>query len=349
MAMAASVVARRNNTMSPSNRSLSKSSMGRRRRLSLQKSESAKFLETVAWVLGALEKGSPFFQQNPPRSIPHLSPRGTWVTLVDLSQRGCTARPYSLTLLCFFPLSIEIEVGKVLGEGEFGIVSEVGEFKVSESCHCSACLQEAAESPPPKKLEIIGMPLIDKPTLHQRMESAGSRVSFADVPVTINEVDFAQNSIQQDLEYSDDDDSNGTMDFEEREERGFMRAHCKRGGLARYAVKRVKDDCPLEMKEDAAIDLATEAKFLASFTHPNIIKLRAIVGVPGDPDFFLVMDRLYDTLDQRMVRWREAEKRYKGFMGHFGRRKDDLEHVRVDRLVALYDVARAIKYLHKYK
>lgn len=309
-------------------RTMSDMSVSRRRPRSLSTNEDAKdpmsgFIETVSWVLGTLEKDSQFFQQNPPRFLPHL----------DHS---------------------EIEIGKVLGEGEFGIVYEVKEFKVSEMCHCPVCLCEEEEdevNPPIDKLVITSMPPEKESSAHGlgKPESTGSRVSFADIAITIEDTEFDSQRSQSDQESSDDVDVDDVPDdFEIREERGFLRAHCKRGGLARYAVKQVRDKVADAMKEDAAIDLATEAKFLASLSHPNIIKLRAIVGVPGHPDFLMVMDRLYSTLSQAMVIWKRDDQRYRGTFG-FGRRRTDLEHLRIDRMIALYDIARALKYLHSHK
>lgn len=318
--------------MTPGPESLQVSTTGRRRRRS--STESTRFVDLVSWVLGQLEKDSTFFHQNPPKPLPHL----------ERSQ---------------------IEIGQFLGEGEFGIVSEVKEFKVLDPCHCPVCLRQEKKddaAPPVKKLVITGMPPLDKAQYKaNRKESHGSRVSFADVPVTIDDIQYLQEpdieekagaDDQNDaFEYSSDDDdadSDITTDFEQREERGFMRAHCMRGGLARYAVKRIREDVDEEMMEDAAIDLASEAKFLASLSHPNIIKMRAVVGMPGDPGFLMVMDRLYQTLNEKIREWKKAEKSYKGFLGVVGRRQEDLDHVRLDRMVALYDVSRAIRYLHSH-
>ena len=239
-----------------------------------------------------------------------------------------------------------------MGEGEFGVVSEVKEFRITDPCHCSVCLREKAESPPVKKVVITEIP--PNATHRDRKQSHGSRVSFADVPVTIEDMEFLQEpeTQKETMEYSSSDDSgsdNIPNDFALREELGFMRAHCTRGGLARYAVKCIRQDIPDEMKEDAAIDLASEAKFLASLSHPNIVKLRAVVGVPGHEDFHMVMDRLYSTLNQKIVEWRKTEKTYKGFLCYFGRRQEDLDHVRIDRMVALYDISRALRYLHSKK
>ena len=54
-------------------------------------------------------------------------------------------------------------------------------------------------------------------------------------------------------------------------------------------------------------DLALEKEFLTSLDHPHIIKLRGVArsGPAGDA---LVLDRLAETLDQRMKRWRKPAK-----------------------------------------
>ncbi len=141
------------------------------------------------------------------------------------------------TPVAYLFLFTEIEIGKVLGEGEFGVVCEVKEFFVSDECHCSVCISDrkksAPDSPPVKKLVVSGMPL----HAHKTRKESGSRVSFADVPITIDDIENLREAdeqdekiplfVEQELEYS--------SDFEQREERGFMKAHCYRNGLARYA------------------------------------------------------------------------------------------------------------------
>ena len=67
-------------------------------------------------------------------------------------------------------------------------------------------------------------------------------------------------------------------------------------------------------------DLAFEAELLGSLVHPHIIKLRGIsyggaAGFEQGPSgYFLIIDRLDETLDQRVKRWhgsfsREASNR----------------------------------------
>mmetsp|Transcript_45767 Transcript_45767/g.96048 ORF Transcript_45767/g.96048 Transcript_45767/m.96048 type:complete len:499 (+) Transcript_45767:286-1782(+) len=82
---------------------------------------------------------------------------------------------------------------------------------------------------------------------------------------------------------------------------------------ARYALKHIKETYLLDngpgMFVQAAGDLAQEAEFLANLKHPNIIKLRglAMSGVSGYANgpcgYFLIIDRLFETLDQRIRRW----------------------------------------------
>lgn len=68
----------------------------------------------------------------------------------------------------------------------------------------------------------------------------------------------------------------------------------------------------------AAAELAVEAHMLASFDHPNILKIRgwAANGVASFAEgahdsFFLLLDALDETLDQRICRWQAQEEIYR--------------------------------------
>jgi len=84
----------------------------------------------------------------------------------------------------------------------------------------------------------------------------------------------------------------------------------------RYACKHLQQKL-MEKPDDfqlAAAELAFEAHILSSFDHPNILKIRgwAANGIAsfesGKHDsFFLMLDLLDETLDQRIIRWREHE------------------------------------------
>lgn len=146
---------------------------------------------------------------------------------------------------------------------------------------------------------------------------------------------------------------------------------------ARYAVKHIKEDYHYNHDSDAYIqaasDLALEAEFLASLQHPNIIKLRGIVysGADGFSDgpsgYFLIIDRLFETLDQRMRRWRHPnprERRMRSFrrsitalpiVARTGNKEsskvqaDKNKNKMMDeRLSVAFQISAAMVYLHKH-
>jgi len=131
--------------------------------------------------------------------------------------------------------------------------------------------------------------------------------------------------------------------------RALMSAHCIRDGVARYAVKKLQDGIDKKVKVDAAIDLACEARFLASISHSNIVKLRGTVETPGTPDFLLIMDRLYGCLDDKIVQWRALYQKHRGKFGVFGRNASGLDALYLERLSAAFDIARGMRHLHKKK
>jgi hypothetical protein len=57
---------------------------------------------------------------------------------------------------------------------------------------------------------------------------------------------------------------------------------------------------------------------------------------------------LYDTLDIKIEYWRQREDEYKGFFG-FSKHKSQLELLWNERLLAGFDVGRAMKYLHGHE
>ena len=82
----------------------------------------------------------------------------------------------------------------------------------------------------------------------------------------------------------------------------------------RFAIKQIKRDL-LRNSFDfgkAIADLVVEAKYLSRLDHPNILALRGLAVGGTDAfdngrfdSFFLVMDRLNDSLDQRIETWKK--------------------------------------------
>src|SRR3569832_255065 len=87
-----------------------------------------------------------------------------------------------------------------------------------------------------------------------------------------------------------------------------------------YAMKHLKHKLMAQPDNFrlAASELAVEAHMLASFDHPNIIKIHgwAANGVAsftqgGHDSFFLLFDCLEETLEDRIRRWTEQEEQRK--------------------------------------
>jgi len=125
--------------------------------------------------------------------------------------------------------------------------------------------------------------------------------------------------------------------------------HALRSGHARYAIKRLKPDLSEKDKEDAVMDFAIEAKFLAVISHPNIVRMRGVASTDSlRYDYFIVLDRLYGTLDERISDWTEQEKELGGSCcGLLGADKGRLKQIRLERMTALYDISKAMEYLHE--
>jgi len=138
---------------------------------------------------------------------------------------------------------------------------------------------------------------------------------------------------------------------QEEEDRNFLKSHCIRNGDARYAIKTLsdhtKDDAVLYMK--GAFDLAIESRFLAVVEHPNIIRMRAVSDCsPYEGGFFVVLDRLYCTLEQRELVWREKEQHARSIVSLLrGKSKEKLDMYLLKRLLVAYDICCAMMHFHR--
>ena len=110
------------------------------------------------------------------------------------------------------------------------------------------------------------------------------------------------------------------LDASQRRMRNYMKKREKYRDTKKtsYAVKHLRQELITKYDKleyaQAASDLAMEAEFLSSLQHPNIIKLRGISFAgpkgfqQGPKGFFLIIDRLDETLDKRLMKWERARK-----------------------------------------
>mmetsp|Transcript_33548 Transcript_33548/g.81287 ORF Transcript_33548/g.81287 Transcript_33548/m.81287 type:complete len:537 (+) Transcript_33548:150-1760(+) len=170
--------------------------------------------------------------------------------------------------------------------------------------------------------------------------------------VNNNEQNYNTRSKRNINETQDDDE----VTPGEIESRNFIARHCFRNnGDARYAIKKLKSGI---LEDDSNFmngmaDLANETLYLASLqNHPNVIKLRGVaVENMFSKDYFLILDRLYDTLQVRILKWKKKKKKSKGFVRSYikDRNGEKKRKLKEDRMQYAMDLVAAISYIHEHR
>ncbi|CAB9504192.1 activated protein kinase catalytic subunit alpha-1 [Seminavis robusta] len=156
--------------------------------------------------------------------------------------------------------------------------------------------------------------------------------------------------------FSDDlnDTDYGNASNNHQSARMFIAQHCLRNNSdARYAVKQLSPEVISNagMFYQGMMDMALETRFMSDIQHPNIVKIRSMAKCePYDERYFIIMDRLYDTLERRIQKvWLPKAKVQNSFFGknlldRKGAKRNDLLE---ERVVYAFDLAAAINYLHE--
>jgi len=128
----------------------------------------------------------------------------------------------------------------------------------------------------------------------------------------------------------------------------------QRGGKAKFVVKHLKDKFLTDPNKFcyAGTDLVIEAHVLASLSHPHILSIRGWAAggansyISGANDgFFIILDHLEETLDQRISKWGKQLKRYKEpFLQKINSNLTEL--LFAGRFQVVRDIASALQYLH---
>lgn len=131
------------------------------------------------------------------------------------------------------------------------------------------------------------------------------------------------------------------LSAEDRQARRQLAAECiDEHGRPRFALKHLQESLLLSSDKQkfayAASDLAVEAAFLSRLDHANIMSLRALpigglaaLEEGGHDSFFLVLDRVSSTLDERIQEWKLEQR-------------SNVE----EKLDISLQLARALEYLH---
>lgn len=129
----------------------------------------------------------------------------------------------------------------------------------------------------------------------------------------------------------------------------MLAANCQdcKSGDANYAIKQLSLECKCDAQKlvQAIMDLAIETYFLSSLSHPNIIKLLGIrEGSIYNQGCFVIMDRLYETLEQRLIRLKK-----KGSSMFSRKSKGKRDELLLTKVSYGIDIASVLKYLHEMR
>jgi len=95
--------------------------------------------------------------------------------------------------------------------------------------------------------------------------------------------------------------------------------------------------------------MAIETMILSQISHPHILQLRAISNNQDilSPKFFFIIDKLIDTLDQRILKWKSISKSASNIMNKLTNKSTSKLNTLLEiKLSYAYDLMGAIEYLH---
>eukprot|EP00545_Synedropsis_sp_CCMP1620_P009277 CAMPEP_0119009066 /NCGR_PEP_ID=MMETSP1176-20130426/4117_1 /TAXON_ID=265551 /ORGANISM="Synedropsis recta cf, Strain CCMP1620" /LENGTH=394 /DNA_ID=CAMNT_0006961511 /DNA_START=16 /DNA_END=1204 /DNA_ORIENTATION=- len=234
----------------------------------------------------------------------------------------------------------EIEIGNFLGKGEFGDVFEIKAFRREYGrCDCGRCLgaDDDGNNPAETSKGAGG-----KKTLKRKS-------SFVDFAIHAEMTDVENNTtvVPTIIEGQGHESDTPSTQLD----KAYMKNHAVRSGAPRFAMKRLNSSVTDEKGMwylVASLDLAKEARFLASLSHPNIIKLRGTMSAPGHHDFSLVLDKMVTTLDKAILQWKKESKKRK-YTLNIAKMLGGTKALELKRLLVLFDISRALRYLHSKK
>jgi len=119
----------------------------------------------------------------------------------------------------------------------------------------------------------------------------------------------------------------------------------------RYVVKQLSPELKRLDKINflkGTVDLAMETRFLSLLDHENII---CLVGVASNGAFsdgyFIVLEKLNETLGRRVKAWMDMDRQCKGITGVFTGSKKKAQRLQSERISAACSLVAGMEYLHQ--
>jgi len=115
-----------------------------------------------------------------------------------------------------------------------------------------------------------------------------------------------------------------------------------------YAVKQLKNGLDVEDLAFGLEDLRNEADLLEKISHPNIIQIRGTaVEEENDSRFFIVLDLIEITLEQKIKKWEPIEYRGKRPWWKSFNYKHEMRALWNEKISTAYAISSAMHYLHE--
>ncbi|KAG7356617.1 serine/threonine protein kinase [Nitzschia inconspicua] len=122
---------------------------------------------------------------------------------------------------------------------------------------------------------------------------------------------------------------------------------------SRYVMKQLSPDLKDTNKISylkGIVDLAFETRILSSLDHENIIKLEATSYCdPFSEGYFILLEKVNETLAKKIKGWMDLDRQCKGITGVFTGSKSKIQRLNSERIVAAYDLAVGMRYLHEHR
>eukprot|EP00814_Leptocylindrus_danicus_P007546 CAMPEP_0116038240 /NCGR_PEP_ID=MMETSP0321-20121206/22651_1 /TAXON_ID=163516 /ORGANISM="Leptocylindrus danicus var. danicus, Strain B650" /LENGTH=473 /DNA_ID=CAMNT_0003516837 /DNA_START=82 /DNA_END=1503 /DNA_ORIENTATION=+ len=276
-------------------------------------------------------------------------------------------------------LPSQVQAGKTLGEGGFCIVSEllqVDLLRDKESKSSAAtCETEIFDEDGSKSGEV-------KVSLEQQEQYSAAQNNQRNT-LSIEMHDKRESSLAMANSFNRSSTTSGA-EPQSVESAKIVKARMRVADVAsrgRYAIKKPKPNLPNDLERyKAIVDIQLEGKLLMTLSHPHIISIRAVSegitknlpswkeclrNVPRTKlhsnQYFLVLDRLTETLTQRLAKWTKMSKKNAPKSGAcqylFGfcryssvtmrdKKQDKQEEMELEKMTVALSIARAIRYLH---